>query len=101
MIDRSGRTYEEYRQLYWLERDRRRDAELKVANFESDAYVLSLLTKLDELESQLEAIKTKLRRWQATLDMTINPHNPVMQQARDDVLQDCIRQLQAILGERK
>ena len=57
MIDRSGRTYKEYRQLYWDEKEARKAAELKVANFESDAYVLSLLTKLDELQAQLEAIR--------------------------------------------
>ena len=33
-------------------RDRIEELEAQVANFESDAYVLSLLTKIDELESE-------------------------------------------------
>lgn len=35
--------------------DRITELEAKLANFESDAYVLSLLTKIDELERDLKA----------------------------------------------
>ena len=68
MTDRSGRTYEEYRQLYWDEKARRKIAEVKVANFESDAYVLSLLTKLDELQTQLDNHRKQADHWLTLLD---------------------------------
>lgn len=68
MTDRSGRTYEEYRQLYWDERARRKIAEVKVANFESDAYVLSLLTKLGELQAQLDNQRKQTDHWLTLLD---------------------------------
>ena len=47
--DRSGRTLKDYRELYWQSKERIAELEAQVANYENDAYVLSLLTKIDEL----------------------------------------------------
>ena len=72
MIDRSGRTYEEYRQLYWDEKARRKAAEVKVDNFESDAYVLSLLTKIDEYQEVIDGISLECATAQKQLVTTRN-----------------------------
>ena len=94
MIDRSGRTYEEYRQLYWDERKRRKAAEIEVDNFKSDAYVLSLLTKLDEQEKQLETVRLLHEKW---LSKDRYDHYDTSRESK--TMTKCANELQAAIGE--
>jgi len=75
---------------------RKRIAELEaqLANFESDAYVLSLLTKIDELEAKLDAVQPLPDKWRKyTFD------NPEATSYIDSA--DCADELEEALGETK
>jgi hypothetical protein len=48
-----------------------------------------------------DALQMKLRRWQKMIDGTMNAHNPVVQQARDETLQMVINEIESILRTHK
>ena len=56
MVDRSGRTYEEYRQLYWDARDRVTELEA-----ERDEWIKDNV----KLEATIEKMNDAVRRWDA------------------------------------
>ena len=65
MSDRSGRTYEEYRQLYWDARDR--VAELEAERDEWVKDNVKLEAKITELEDQITEIPTLCRKYEAKI----------------------------------
>ena len=58
---------------------------------------LNALNKVLDNQQTIEAIKTKLNRWQKVIDNSYDPLNPVVQQARDEVTQECINTIRAII----
>lgn len=52
-----------------------------------------LQARVNELEAQLERVRTKCRRWQKQIDDGFDPRNPVVQAARDETLQMVINTL--------
>ena len=78
--------------------DRIEQLEAKLANFggrvQSDVYVLSLLTKIDELEAKLDAVQPLPDKWRKyTFD------NPEATSYIDSA--DCADELEEALGEAK
>jgi hypothetical protein len=58
MTDRSGRTFEEYRELYWAEKKRRKELEimcrdLAYAEQEAQKQLAAVRAVIDDLERQL------------------------------------------------
>ena len=51
-------------------------------------------------ETKIDTIRTKLNRWQKMLDNTYNQNNPVVQQARDAVMQSCIDTIREIIDSK-
>ena len=59
---------------------------------EADDFQLKLIHKL-------LAIRTKLNRWQKVIDNRLGHDKDVMQDARDEVMQECIDAIRAILDK--
>ena len=57
------------------------------------------LNKVLENQKQIDAITTKLNRWQKVIDNRLGHDKDVMQDARDEVMQECIDAIRAILDK--
>ena len=51
-------------------------------------------------ETKIDIIRTKLNRWQKMIDNTCNQNNPLVQQARDAVMQACIDTIRDIIDSK-
>ena len=102
-MDRSGRTYEEYRQLYWDEKERRKELEaeltrMKQINKENGDYAEELqvqldnhraqtdhwLTMLDKAEAQLEAVRGLPDKW-CCAEWSGHDNNQIAKECADEL----------------